>query len=45
MPIGTISSSPDTIGVVVVNYQVPICETKEDVLKKLQSDRQLHRGN
>ncbi|KAJ3035601.1 hypothetical protein HDV00_003627 [Rhizophlyctis rosea] len=36
MPCGSISSSPDTVGIAVVNYKVPICESKEDVMKNCE---------
>ena len=32
MPQGSISSSQDAVGVAVVNYQVPVVETREQVL-------------
>lgn len=32
MPIGSISSSPDHVGVAVCNYTVPVCETHEEVI-------------
>lgn len=36
MPIGSISSSPDTVGVAVCNYQVPVCESHEEILANCQ---------
>eukprot|EP00878_Enallax_costatus_P040629 GHUV01046955.1.p1 GENE.GHUV01046955.1~~GHUV01046955.1.p1 ORF type:complete len:229 (+),score=58.36 GHUV01046955.1:239-925(+) len=32
MPQGSISSSRDAVGVAVVNYRVPVCESRQDVL-------------
>lgn len=32
MPQGSISSSKDAVGVAVVNYRVPVCESRHDVL-------------
>ena len=36
MPVGTISSSADTVGVGVINYRVPVCETHEEVIANCQ---------
>lgn len=33
MPTGSISSSKDAVGVAVVNYRVPVCESRQDVLQ------------
>ena len=44
MPMGTISSSPDTVGVAVVNYQVPVVETRQEVLENCQKIAQITWG-
>jgi amidase len=45
MPMGTISSSEDTVGVAVVNYQVPVCETKQEVLENCEKIAQITWGS
>jgi hypothetical protein len=44
MPMGAISSSKDTVGVAVLNYKVPACETRQDVLENSQKIAQITWG-